>query len=514
ADHHLYCGEPANCGVVDARLLPQHLPGTGRECRHRRRVTVSHLLVDCLAAGHARPCRNVFARAGLLVERVFVRVVSDQRERADPAAEHRGTKRHARSDVVVHVRVDPDHDHPRDRHGHRPGTLYCQGPPRGRAQGMIRRPLGSTGLLVTPLCIGCGALASMPEDFGYAVPEAQALATLRLVFQNPINFLDTAAAYGDGESERRIGLVLRELGGLPAGYVVCTKADRNLQTGEFSGEQIARSVDRSLRLLGLDRLALVFLHDPEHTTFERVMAGGGPLEVVQRFKDQGVIEHLGIAGGPVDLLRRYVDTRAFEVVITHNRYTLLHRSAEPLIDHATRMGVAVLNAAPYGSGILAKGPEAYPRYAYREAATSVVERARRMAGLCREAGVPLAAAALQFSVRDPRVGREGRGTRAWRCADAAGAGGPVRDQEHRARDRPGRGGVGPHRRAGQQRGTGSHQAVSRDHGSRLGRDAHPQPADRVLRHPAGGARHDRRRRTRPDRQYRLDRWPFLAGRPG
>jgi len=74
---------------------------------------------------------------------------------------------------------------------------------------MIRRPLGSTGLLVTPLCIGCGALASMPEDFGYAVPEAQALATLRLVFQNPINFLDTAAAYGDGESERRIGLVLR-----------------------------------------------------------------------------------------------------------------------------------------------------------------------------------------------------------------------------------------------------------------------------------------------------------------
>jgi len=116
-----------------------------------------------------------------------------------------------------------------------------------------------------------------------------------------------------------------------------------------------------------------------------------------------VIQHLGIAGGPVDLLRRYVDTRAFEVVITHNRYTLLHRSAEPLIDHATRMGVAVLNAAPYGSGILAKGPEAYPRYAYREAATSVVERARRMAGLCREVDVPLAAAALQFSVRDPRI---------------------------------------------------------------------------------------------------------------
>src|SRR5207247_2066807 len=185
--------------------------------------------------------------------------------------------------------------------------------------------------------------------------EAPALATLERAFQSPVNFRDTAAAYGDGESERRIGLVLREFGGLPAGYVVCTKADRNLRTGEFSGEQIARSVDRSLRLLGLDRLALVFLHDPEHTTFERVMAGGGPLEVLQRFKDQGVIEHLGIAGGPVDLLRRYVDTRAFEVVITHNRYTLLHRSAEPLIVHATRMGVAVPNA-PRTQWICSPGP--------------------------------------------------------------------------------------------------------------------------------------------------------------
>lgn len=268
---------------------------------------------------------------------------------------------------------------------------------------MIRKALGSTGLLVTPLCIGCGALASMPEDFGYAVPEAQALTTLRLAFGSPINFLDTAAAYGDGESERRIGLVLRELAGLPPGYVLATKADRNLRTGEFSGEQMKRSLDRSLRLLGLDRLQLVFLHDPEHTTFEQVMARGGPLEVLQQFQTQGVIEHLGIAGGPIDLLIRYVETREFEVVITHNRYTLLHRSAERLIGRATRLGLAVLNAAPYGSGILAKGPDAYPRYAYRAAASSVVDRARRMADVCRQADVPLAAAALQFSLRDPRI---------------------------------------------------------------------------------------------------------------
>src|SRR2546426_1124222 len=140
----------------------------------------------------------------------------------------------------------------------------------------------------------------MPEVSVYAVPEAQALATLRLAFRSPINFLDTAAAYGDGESERRIGLVLRERGGLPPGVVLSTKADRNLQTGEYSGDQIKRSVERSLRLLGVDHLQIVFLHDPEHTTFDNVMGRGGPLHVLQSYQSDGVIDHQMAA-----LCRRY-----------------------------------------------------------------------------------------------------------------------------------------------------------------------------------------------------------------
>jgi D-threo-aldose 1-dehydrogenase len=272
-----------------------------------------------------------------------------------------------------------------------------------------RRPLGGTGLSVSPICIGCAPLGNMPETFEYSVSEQRALDTLRAAFESPLNFLDTAAAYGDGESERRIGEVLKETGGLPEGYVLATKADRDLQTGDFSSEQMQRSVERSLRLLGLDRLQLVYLHDPEYLNepgrepFEYMMAPGGPVEVLMSFKDEGIIEHLGIAGGPIDLMTRFVETGLFEAVITHNRYTLVNRMAESLLDVAAERGVAALNAAPYGSGILAKGPDAYARYEYREAPQELVEQVRKMEGVCREFGIPLAAAALQFSMRDPRV---------------------------------------------------------------------------------------------------------------
>src|SRR5258708_883166 len=116
------------------------------------------------------------------------------------------------------------------------------------------RTLGTTGLRVTPLSVGCAPLGNMPEVFTYEVTEDQALETIRAIFTGPINFLDTAASYGDGESERRLGLVIRELGGLPPSFVLATKADRNGQTGEFTGAQMRRSVERSLHLLSLEQL--------------------------------------------------------------------------------------------------------------------------------------------------------------------------------------------------------------------------------------------------------------------
>lgn len=265
------------------------------------------------------------------------------------------------------------------------------------------RTLGKTGLQVPNLCLGCAPLGDMPATFAYSVSEDRALATIRAVFHSPITFIDTAASYGDGESERRIGKVIKELGGVPAGYVLATKADRDLTTGAFSGDQMRRSVERSLQLLGLDTLPLLYLHDPEHISFAAAMAPDGPVAVLQRCKEEGLIAHLGVAGGPIDLMTRFIDTDLFEAAISHNRYTLLNTEADPFWDVCQRRGVGTVNAAPYGSGMLAKGPRAYPRYQYGQASAAYIVKALKFEDACKRHDIPLAAVALQFSLRDPRI---------------------------------------------------------------------------------------------------------------
>lgn len=267
-----------------------------------------------------------------------------------------------------------------------------------------RRLLGRTGLSVSPVCIGTSPLASMPALYGYEVADERAEATILAAFRSPFNFMDTSNNYGGGAAERRIGRALAAAGHLPPGFVLATKADADPATGDFSGQRVRRSVAESLERLGLDEVPLMYLHDPEyHLTFAQAMAAGGPVEALVELRDRGLLGHLGIAGGPVGLMRDFIATGLFEVVLNHNRFTLIDRSAEPLMDDACRRGVAFVNGAPYGGGILAKGPDAQPKYAYQPAGDDVTKAVRAMQRACAAHGVSLPAAALQFSLRDPRV---------------------------------------------------------------------------------------------------------------
>ncbi|HEY0247078.1 MAG TPA: aldo/keto reductase [Gryllotalpicola sp.] len=269
---------------------------------------------------------------------------------------------------------------------------------------LATHPLGSTGLTVTALCVGTSPLASMKRLYGYEVPDERAVATIDAAFGSPIRFIDTSNGYGDdGSAEKRIGAAIRARGGLPSDVVLATKADPDPVTGAFDGARVRASYRESLERLGVDRVPLLYLHDPERIDFADGVAPGGPVEAMVALRDAGLVDHLGVAGGPVGLLGQYLDTGEFEVVLSHNRYTLLDRSAQLLFEGARARGIGVVNAAPYGGGMLAKGPEAQSKYGYGERDDRIAAAARAMRELCERHGVPLPAAALQFSLRAPFV---------------------------------------------------------------------------------------------------------------
>ena len=264
--------------------------------------------------------------------------------------------------------------------------------------------LGRTGLAVSKLCFGTTVIASIPAAYGHAVEADRARATLRAIFDSPANFLDTARNYGNGRAEERIGEVLREIGGPPAGFVISTKLDRDFESNLFDGDRARRSFEDSLSALGLDRVPLLHLHDPEHATDPSdVTRPGGALSVLFKLKEEGLAGAVGLAGGRVDMMMPIIRDWDFDVIITHNRFTLVNRNAEAMIDDCVSRGIAVLNAAPYASGVLAKGTDSGTRYAYQEPTETVLSPVRRIEAICHRHSVPIGAAALQFSLRDKRV---------------------------------------------------------------------------------------------------------------
>jgi D-threo-aldose 1-dehydrogenase len=264
--------------------------------------------------------------------------------------------------------------------------------------------LGRTGLMVTPICFGTSGLGDMPDTYGYSVEVERAEATMRAIFDGPVNFVDTARIYGMGRSEERIGSAIRERGGLPAGFVISTKLDRDPQTNVFDARRARRSLEKSLAALGLERIDLLHLHDPEHSRpLAEATSRDGALGELFRMREEGLAKAVGLAAGPATIVMPLLRDWDFDALITHNRFTLANRNAEAMLNFAHSKGIAVLNAAPYAGGVLAKGSTSYPRYVYQEASDSVLDPIRRIEAICARHGVPPGAAALQFSMRDPRV---------------------------------------------------------------------------------------------------------------
>ncbi len=267
-----------------------------------------------------------------------------------------------------------------------------------------RTIIAKTTLAIPPICFGTTALGDMPDTYGYGVDEGRARATLNAIFDNEIGFLDTSRNYGAGRSEARIGAAIRERGGLPKGFIISSKLDRNMENNVFDGDRAKASLDESLKALGVASIPLLHLHDPEYASnLVDVTKKGGALDMLFRMKEQGLAQAVGLAAGRVDVMMQLLRDYPFDAIISHNRFTLLNRNATAMFEFAKSRGLAVINAAPYASGILAKGAAVQPLFAYQPADDTVISRVKAIEALCSKHGVPVGAAALQFSMRSPLI---------------------------------------------------------------------------------------------------------------
>jgi len=223
------------------------------------------------------------------------------------------------------------------------------------------------------------------------------------LLESPFRQLDTSNNYAGGRSEALLGQAIAAAGGLPAGKVVFSKADQDPASGAFDGDRVRRSFDETTERLGLETLPLYQLHDPYTISVAEGMAPGGPVEALIRLRDEGRIGAIGIAAGERALVEEYIRTDAFDVVLTHNRWTIVDRTAETILRLATERGMTVFNAAPFGGGLLGGSTFRGQSYGYQPASAEFLAHLDRVRALCAEWSLSVAAAALAFSMREPRI---------------------------------------------------------------------------------------------------------------
>lgn len=270
-----------------------------------------------------------------------------------------------------------------------------------------------------PLGLGTAPLGNLFSE----VTADDAAATIRTAWERGIRTFDTAPLYGYGQSERRLGEILRDY---PRDeYVVSTKVGRLIRRGappspeqisegqhfykvaddinpvfDFSFDGVMRSVEESLERLQLDRIDMLYLHDPDDHYKEAV---AGAYLALDSLRQQGLVRGIGVGMNQVQMLIDFARMCDFDYFLVAGRYTLLDQSADAqLFDDCVDGSIGVVAGGVFNSGILA-APSETSTYDYVPAPEPILAAALKMEQICLSHGVPLAAAAMQYPARHPVV---------------------------------------------------------------------------------------------------------------
>ena len=270
---------------------------------------------------------------------------------------------------------------------------------------------------LTSLSLGGAPIGNLSR----ATSDEDARGAVDAAWDAGVRYFDTAPHYGLGLSERRMGAALRDR---PRDeFVVSTKVGRLLEpnpgaTGEddegfavpatlrrrrdYSRDGVLRSLEASVERLGLDRVDVLFVHDPDEH-YREVLDGAYP--ALHELRDQGVVRAIGAGMNQAEMLADFARNTDMDLLMLAGRYTLLEQDAlDDLLPTCERRNVSIVAAGVFNSGLLARDrPPDDAKYNYDEAPRELVERARRMADVCERHGVRLPAAALAFPLGHPVV---------------------------------------------------------------------------------------------------------------
>jgi D-threo-aldose 1-dehydrogenase len=282
---------------------------------------------------------------------------------------------------------------------------------------IVSRRLRAATPPLTELSLGCSQLGNLD----HAIDDDTARATVDAAWDEGVRYFDTAPHYGLGLSERRLGAALATRP--RADYVLSTKVGRLLdplaavrgqdtegfavaathrRVWDFSRDGVRRSVEESLQRLGLDRVDIAYLHDPDEH-LEQVLAGGYP--ALEELRDEGVVAAIGAGMNQAPMLAELARNTDVDLVMLAGRYTLLEQGAlDDLLPVCERRGIGVVAAAVFNSGVLAhRDPPEDATYDYARAPADVLDRARRIADTCERHGTTLPEAAIAFPLGHPAV---------------------------------------------------------------------------------------------------------------
>lgn len=274
----------------------------------------------------------------------------------------------------------------------------------------------------TPSLTTLGYGAANVGNLHRELTDEQAWAILDAAWESGIRYYDTAPHYGLGLSERRLGAFLRTKpreefvistkvgrllrpnadhdGGLDAGFHVPATLRREW---DFSEAGIRASLDESLERLGLDRVDILFLHDPDAHSVDLALSDALP--AMERLRAEGAVTSIGVGSMSSSALAAAVRGADLDVIMIAGRYTLLEQpAADDVLPACHDRGTAVVAASVFNSGLLAKTePTRDDRYEYGRMPQPVWDRLQRILAVCRAHDVALPAAAVQFTLWESSV---------------------------------------------------------------------------------------------------------------